>query len=146
VGQQEEGPSARGSKLATLRTRRASAGLLPPVALSASQGHARAFGRPVLEQARGVRPGALRLAERGFRAGAPRAEGKRTRQVDVLIPRTAPRRATQEAMALADLADKWDAYPARAAQTMAWGRGVEHMARASQRLGEALLEEATETA
>ena len=35
--------------------------------------------------------------------------------------------ATQEAIALAELADTWDAHPARAEQTIAWVRGVEHM-------------------
>jgi hypothetical protein len=34
--------------------------------------------------------------------------------------------ATQEAMALAALADQWDAHPSRAEQTIAWVRGVEH--------------------
>jgi hypothetical protein len=34
--------------------------------------------------------------------------------------------ATQEAMALAALADTWAAHPARAEQTIAWVRGVEH--------------------
>jgi hypothetical protein len=35
--------------------------------------------------------------------------------------------ATQEAIALAELADKWDAHPSRAGQTIAWVHGVEHM-------------------
>jgi hypothetical protein len=35
--------------------------------------------------------------------------------------------ATQEAIALAELADTWDAHPSRAEQTIAWVRGVEHM-------------------
>jgi len=33
----------------------------------------------------------------------------------------------RKAIALAELADKWDAHPSRAEQTIAWVRGVEHM-------------------
>jgi hypothetical protein len=35
--------------------------------------------------------------------------------------------ATQEAIALAEMADQWQAHPTRADQTIALVRGVEHM-------------------
>jgi len=122
----DAGTYARGYKLAPLRTLLDSAGLLTHVALSAIQVHAVALGRPLLEQASVVRPGDLLLEERGGIDGATLAELKRTRQVDVIIPLKANMLATQEAMALAALADTWEAPPSRTEPTIAWGRGVEH--------------------
>lgn len=72
------------------------------------------------------RPGDLLLEDRGFLDGATLSALQGTRQVAVIIPLKAKMLATREAMALADLADTWDAHPSRAAQTIAWGRGVEH--------------------
>jgi hypothetical protein len=127
VVKNEDGTYARGYKLATLRTLLDSAGLLTHVALSALQVHDMALCRPLLEQARVLRPGDLLLEDRGFLDGATLSELKGTRQVDVIIPLKANMLATQEAIALAELADKWDAHPSRAEQTIAWVRGVEHM-------------------
>ena len=127
VVKNEDGTYSRGYKLATLRTLLDSAGLLTHVALSAIQVHDLALCRPLLEQALVLRPGDLLLEDRGFLDGATLSELKRTRQVDVIIPLKANMLATQEAIALADLADKWDAPPSRAEQTIAWVPGVEHM-------------------
>jgi hypothetical protein len=127
VVKNEDGTYARGYKLAPLRTLLDSAGLLTHVALSALQVHDMALCRPLLEQARVLRPGDLLLEDRGFLDGATLSELKGTRQVDVIIPLKANMLATQEAIALAELADKWDAHPSRAEQTIAWVRGVEHM-------------------
>jgi len=126
-GQNDDGTYSRGYKLATLRTLLDSAGLLTHVALSAIQGHDVALCRPLLEQASVLRPGDLLLEDRGFIDGATLSELKRTRQVDVIIPLKANMLATQEAIALAELADTWEAHPARTEQTIAWVRGVEHM-------------------
>src|SRR5712692_3875042 len=120
VVKNDDGTYARGYKLATLRTLLDSAGLLTHVALSAIQVHDMALCRPLLEQARVLRPGDLLLEDRGFLDGATLSELKRTRQVDVIIPLKANMLATQEAIALADLAGKWDAHPSRAEQTIAW--------------------------
>src|SRR5215475_3315006 len=127
VVKNDDGTYSRGYKLATLRTLLDSAGLLTPVALSAIQVHDLALCRPVLEQARVLRPGDLLLEDRGFLDGATLSELKGTRQVDGIIPLKAHMLATQEAIALAELADKWEAHPSRAEQTIAWVRGVEHM-------------------
>jgi hypothetical protein len=126
VVKNDDGTYARGYKLATLRTLLDSAGLLTHVALSAIQVHDMALCRPLLEQARVLRPGDLLLEDRGFLDGATLSALKGTRQVDVIIPLKANMLATQEAIALAELADKWDAHPSRAEQTIAWVRGVEH--------------------
>ena len=65
----EDGTSARGYKLATLRTLLDSAGLLSQGAMSAIQVHDVALGRPLLEQAPVLRAGDLLLEERGFSMG-----------------------------------------------------------------------------
>jgi hypothetical protein len=83
--------------------------------------------RPLLEQALVLRPGALLPEERGFLDGATLSALKRIRQVDVIIPLKANMLATQEAIALAELADRWNAPPSRAEQTIAWVHSVEHM-------------------
>ena len=123
----EDGTYARGYKLATVRTLLDSAGLLTQVALAAIQVHDVAVCRPLLEQAPVLRPGDLLLEDRGFLDGATLSELQRTRQVEVIIPLTANMLATQEAMHLAEMADRWDAPPSRAEQRMAWVRGVEHV-------------------
>jgi hypothetical protein len=123
----DDGTSARGDKLATLRTRLDSAGLLTQVALSALQGHEVAGCHPLLRPAPVLRAGDLLLEERGWIDGAMLAELKRPRKVAVIRPLKANMLATQEAMQLAALADRWDAQPSRAAPRMAWGRGVEQM-------------------
>jgi hypothetical protein len=115
-----EGTRARGYKLATLRTLLDSAGLLTQVALSAIQVHAMALGRPLLEQAPVWRAGDLLLEDRGFLDGATLSELKRQRQVDVLIPLKANMLATQEAIPLAEMADKWQAHPSRADSALPW--------------------------
>jgi hypothetical protein len=109
-----------------VRTLLESAGLLTQVALSAIQGHDLAWCRPVLEEALVLRAGALLLEDRGCLDGATVSALKRQRQVDVIIPLKANMLATQEAIQLAAMADKWQPHPARAAQTIALVRGVEH--------------------
>jgi hypothetical protein len=108
-----------------LRTLLDNAGLLPQGTRSAIQGHDLALGRPWLEEAPVVRAGDLLFEERGVLDGATLSALKRTRQGDVIIPLKANRLATQEAMQLATMADKWPPHPARAAQTLALVRGVE---------------------
>jgi DDE family transposase len=122
-----DGTYARGYKLATLRTLLDSAGLLTQVALAAIQVHDVALCRPLLAQAPVLRPGDLLLEDRGFIDGATLSELKRTRQVDVIMPLKANMLATQEAIQLAEMADRWDAHPSRAQQRIAWVRGVDHM-------------------
>jgi len=125
VVKDDDGPSARGSQRAPVRTRLDSAGRLRPGARAAIPGHAVAWGRPWREQAPVLRPGDLRLADRGVVAGATLAEVQRQRQVEGLRPLTANLRATQEAIPLAERADEWQTHPARAAQNSALGRGGE---------------------
>jgi hypothetical protein len=127
VVKNEDGTLSRGYKLATLRTLLDSAGLLTQVALSAIQVHDLALCRPVLAEAPVLRAGDLLLEDRGFIDGATVSALKRKRQVDVIIPLKANMLATQEAIQLAALADKWQPHPARATQTIALVRGVEHM-------------------
>jgi Transposase DDE domain len=127
VVKNDDGTYSRGYKLATWRTLLDSAGLLTHVALSAIQVHDLAVCRPLLEQAVVWRSGDLLLEDRGFLDGATLSALKRTRQVDVIIPLKANMLAPQEAIALAELADKWDAHPSRAGQTIAWVHGVEPM-------------------
>jgi hypothetical protein len=122
-----DGTLSRGDKLATLRTLLDRAGVLTHVALSASHGHDRAWGRPWLAEAPGLRAGDVLLAERGFLDGATVSDLKHRRRVAVIIPLKAKRLATQEAIALAEMVDQWHAHPARAAQTIALGRGGEQM-------------------
>jgi hypothetical protein len=114
VVKNDDGTYARGYKLATLRTLLDSAGLLTQVALSAIQVHDVVLCRPLLEQAPVLRPGDLLLEDR-------------LRQVDVIMPLKANMLVTQEAIQLAEMADKWAVHPSRAEQHIAWVRGVEHM-------------------
>jgi DDE family transposase len=127
VVKNDDGTRARGYKLATLRTLLDSAGLLTQVAMSAIQVHDMALCRPLLEEAPVLRAGDLLLEDRGFIDGATLSPLKRQRQVDVIIPLKANMLATQEAMQLAQMADKWQAHPSRANQTITLVRGVEHM-------------------
>jgi Transposase DDE domain len=127
VVKNDDGTYARGYKLATLRTLLDSAGLLTQVALSAIQVHDVAVCRSLLAQAPVLRTGDRLLEDRGFIDGATLLELKRTRKVDVIVPLKAHMLATQEAIQLAEMADKWDAHPSRAEQRIAWVRGVEHM-------------------
>src|SRR5262249_35298200 len=118
---------SRGYKLATLRTLLDSAGLLTQVALAAIQVHDIALCRPLLAEAPVLRAGDLLLEDRGFLDGATLSEVKRKRRVDVIIPLKANMLSTQEAIALAELADQWQAHPTRADQRIALVRCVEHM-------------------
>jgi len=127
VVKHEDGTRSRGYQRATVRTLLDSAGRLTQVALSALQGHDMAVCRPWLAEAPVVRAGDLLREERGFIDGATVSALKRQRRVDVIIPLTAHRLATQEAVQLAERADKWHAQPSRADQRMALGRGVEHL-------------------
>jgi hypothetical protein len=121
-----DGTLSRGYKLATWRTLLDSAGLLTQVALSAIPVHDLALCRPLLAEAPVLRAGALLLEDRGFLDGATVSDLKRTRRVDVIIPLKANMLATQEAIALAEMADQWHAHPTRAEQRIALVRGVEH--------------------
>jgi hypothetical protein len=127
VVKNEDGTYARGYKLATLRTLLDSAGLLSQVALSPIQVHDVALCRPLLEQPPGLRAGDLLLEDRGFLDGATLSHWKRKRRVDVITPLKANMLATQEAIQLAEMADQGEAHPARADQSIAFVRGVEHM-------------------
>src|SRR5215467_8099482 len=127
VVKNHDGTYVRGYKLATLRTLLDSAGLLTQVALSAIQVHDVALCRPLLMQARVLRAGDLLLEDRGFLDGATVSDLKRQRGVDVILPLKANMLATQEAIALAAMADQWHAHPTRAEQRIALVRGVEHM-------------------
>ena len=127
VVKNDDGTRSRGYKLATLRTLLDSAGLLTQVAMSAIQVHDMALCRALLEEAPVLRAGDLLLEDRGFIDGATLSHLKRQRQVDVIIPLKANMLATQEAMQLAQMADKWQAHPSRANQTITLVRGVEHM-------------------
>ena len=127
VVKNDDGTYSRGYKLATLRTLLDSAGLLTQVALSAIQVHDVALCRPLLAQAPVLRAGDLLLEDRGFLDGATLSELKRQRKVDVIMPLKANMLATQEAIALAEMADQWQAHPSRGDQRIALVRGVEHM-------------------
>ena len=127
VVKNDDGTYSRGYKLATLRTLLDSAGLLSQMALSAIQVHDVALCRPLLEKAPVLRPGDLLLEDRGFVDGATLADLKRKRQVDVIMPLKANMLTTQEAIQLAEVADEWQAHPARDNQKIALVRGVEHM-------------------
>jgi Transposase DDE domain len=127
VVKNDDGTRSRGYKLATLRTLLDSAGLLTQVALSAIQVHDLALCRPMLAEAPVLRAGDLLLEDRGFLDGVTRSTLKRQRQVDVILPLKANMLATQEAIQLAEMADKWQPHPTRADQTIALVRGVEHM-------------------
>jgi hypothetical protein len=125
VVKHDDGPRARGSKLATWRTRLDRAGRLPPMALAALQGHDSAWCRPVLEEAPVWRAGERLLAERGCSDGATLSALQRQRQVEGIMPLKATRLATREALQLAEMAAPGPPHPARAGQTLALGRGVE---------------------
>jgi hypothetical protein len=58
--------------------------------------------------------------------GATVSDVKRQRRIDVSSPLKAHMLAMQEAIALAELADQWQAPPTRADQRLALVRGVEH--------------------
>src|SRR2546426_3213464 len=123
----DDGTRSRGYKLATLRTLLDRTGLLTQMAMSAIQVHDMALCRPLLAEAPVLRAGDLLLEDRGFIDGATLSVLKRQRQVDVIIPLKANMLATQEAIQLAEMANKWQPHPARADQTIALVRGVEHM-------------------
>jgi hypothetical protein len=127
VVKNDDGTYSRGYKLATLRTLLDSAGLLSQVALSAIQVHDVALCRPLLERTSVLRAGDLVLEDRGFIDGATLSQLKRKRRVDVIMPLKASMLATQEAMQLAEMADKWESHPSRDAQSIALVRNVEHM-------------------
>jgi hypothetical protein len=127
VVKNEDGTLSRGYKLATLRTLLDSAGLLTQVALAAIQVHDIALCRPLLAEAPVLRAGDLLLEDRGFLDGATLSDLKRKRRVDVIIPLKANMLATQEAIALAEMADQWQAHPTRADQRITLVRHVEHM-------------------
>src|ERR1700756_2970891 len=86
-----------------------------------------ALCRPWLAEAPVLRAGDLLLEDRGFLDGATVSHLKRQRQVDGIIPLKANMLATQEAIQLAAMADKWEAHPSRANQRIALVCGVEHM-------------------
>jgi hypothetical protein len=127
VVKNDDGTYARGYKLATLRTLLDRAGLLTQVAMSAIQVHDLALCRPLLAEAPVLRAGDLLLEDRGFLDGVTVSDLKRQRRVDVILPLKANMLAAQEAIALAAMADQWQAHPTRADQRIALVRSVEHM-------------------
>src|SRR5215475_11337111 len=127
VVKNEDGTLSRGYQLATLWTLLDRAGLLTQGALSAIHVHDMALCRPVLEAAPVLRAGDWLLEDRGFLDGATVSALKRQRRVDVILPLKANMLATQEAIQLAAMEDKWAVHPSRADQHIAWVRGVEHM-------------------
>jgi len=127
VVKNDDGTHSRGYKLATLRTLLDRAGLLTQMAMSAIQVHDIALCRPLLEEAPVLRAGDLLLEDRGCIERATLSALKRQRQADVIIPLKANMLATQEAIRLAEMTNKWQPHPARADQTIALVRGVEHM-------------------
>ena len=127
VVKNDDGTYARGYKLATLRTLLDRAGLLTQVAMSAIQVHDLALCRPLLAEAPVLRAGDLLLEDRGFLDGVTVSALKRQRRVDVILPLKANMLAAQEAIALAAMADQWQAHPTRADQRIALVRSVEHM-------------------
>ena len=82
----DDGTSARGYQLATVRTLLDRAGLLSQVALSPIQVHDVALWRPLLEQAPVLRAGDLRREDRGLLDGATLSHMQRQRQVEVITP------------------------------------------------------------
>jgi len=93
--------------------------------MAASQGHDMTLCRPLWAVAPVGRAGALLLEDRGLRDGVTVSDLKRQRRVAVIIPLKANMRATQEARQMAEMAHKWPAHPARAAQRIALVHGVE---------------------
>jgi hypothetical protein len=127
VVKNDDGTYARGYKLATLRTLLDHAGLLSQVALSPIQVHDVALCRPLLEQASVLRAGDLLLEDRGFLDGATLSYLKRKRRIDVITPLKSNMLAAQEAIQLAERANKWEAHPSRSNQHSAWVQSIEHM-------------------
>jgi hypothetical protein len=114
------------SKLAPVRTLRARAGLLTQLARAAIQVHERAWCCPLLAEAPVWRAGDVLLAARGCIDGATLSALKRQRPGAGSIALKAPMLATQEASQVAEMAHQWQPHLARADQTRALGRGVEH--------------------
>jgi hypothetical protein len=126
VVKNEDGTYSRGYKLVTLRTRLDSAGLLSQVALAAIQVPDVALWRPLLEKAPVLRAGDLLLEDRGFIDGTTWTHVKRKRRVDVIMPLKANMFATQEAIQLAETADKWEPHPGPSSAlpgSTTWSRG-----------------------
>jgi hypothetical protein len=127
VVKNDDGTYARGYKLATLRTLLDHAGLLSQVALSPIQVHDVALCRPLLEKASVLRAGDLLLEDRGFIDGATLSYLKGKRRIDVITPLKSNMLVAQEAIQLAEIANKWEAHPARSNQYIAWVQSIEHM-------------------
>lgn len=127
VVKNDDGTYARGYKLATLRTLLDHAGLLSQVALSPIQVHDVTLCRPLLEQASVLRAGDLLLEDRGFLDGATLSSLQRKRRIDVITPLKSNMLAAQEAIQLAEIANKWEAHPSRSNQHIAWVQRIEHM-------------------
>ena len=124
----DDGTYARGYKLATLRTLLDSAGLLEPGGYVARSRYTMWHCVvPCWSSAPVLRAGDLLLEDRGFIDGATLSHLKQKRRVDVIMPLKANMLATQEAMELAEMTDKWEAHPSRGDQGMALVCGVEHM-------------------
>lgn len=127
VVKNDDSTYARGYKLATLRTLLDHAGLLSQVALSPIQVHDVTLCRPLLEQASVLRAGDLLLEDRGFLDGATLSSLQRKRRIDVITPLKSNMLAAQEAIQLAEIANKWEAHPSRSNQHIAWVQRIEHM-------------------
>lgn len=112
---------ALGSSLEVLDT----AGILTQVPVGPIQTHDHKLCGPLLARSPVLRAGDLLLMDRGLVDGATITQLKPARGVDVIVPLRSDRRSYQEAVKLAQRADRWDAHPTRPDQQIAFVRGVE---------------------
>ena len=95
--------------------------LLSQVALSPIQVHDVALCRPLLEKASVLRAGDLLLEGSWlYRRGNTLTYLKGKRRIDVITPLKSNMLAAQEAIQLAEIANKWEAHPSRSHQYIAW--------------------------
>ena len=123
----DDGSLSRGYKLATVRTLLDTAGVLTQVAIAPIQDHDLEVCRRLLTKSRVFRAGDLFLEANGFMDGELISELKAKRQIDVIVPLRSNMAAFDEAVRLAQMADKWQSHPSRAKQQIALVRGVEHV-------------------
>jgi len=127
VVKRADGSSARGYKLATLRTLLDTAGLLTQIELGSIQTHDMALCRELLFTSPALRRGDLVLEDRGFLDGATLTHLKGQRGVDVIVPLKSNMHAYSEAVALAEMDAAWQPHPSRPAHQVAFVKGVEHV-------------------
>jgi hypothetical protein len=123
----DDGQLWRGYKLATLRTLLDTAGIITAVAVGPIQRHDSLLCAPLLSHHRVLRAGDLLMMDRGLLDGWTITDLKRRRAVDVIIPLRSDMLSYQAAVALAEMAKKWDPHPTRSDQQIALVEGVEHV-------------------